>query len=85
MFLVPSEPTDTPNLYLRAIRLRDRVLLGSIRFATTGVFSEKRDLAKGKTTARHTIYSGLIIKIQLLLKAPGYSYSHHAFSAVDTH
>lgn len=51
IFLVSSEPTDTPNLYLRAVWLSDQVLLDSIRFATTGVFNEKRDLAKGKTTA----------------------------------
>lgn len=75
IFLVSSEPTDTPNLYLRAVWLSDQVLLDSIRFATTGVFNEKRDLAKGKTTAWHIIYNGFIIKIQLLLRASGYSYS----------
>lgn len=47
MFLLPSEPTDPPDLYF-IFESYVATRSSSIRSATTGVFTVERDLAKGK-------------------------------------
>jgi len=47
MFLLPSEPTDPPDLYF-IFESYVATRSSSIRSATTGAFTVERDLAKGK-------------------------------------